>query len=79
MPHRKLKPFESSTEVLNKIFKCCILNSLMFKVLDVRMVERAVIYLTTTTVPVRQAIMVGLAKVRHPLITLTLYTNIISR
>ena len=45
----------------------------MFEALGARMAERAIICLTTTTAPVHPGIMVGLAKVRHPLITLTLY------
>ena len=44
----------------------------MFEAFGARMEERALIYLTTTTAPVHPGIMVGLAKVRHPLITLTL-------
>ena len=41
---------------------------LMIKALGVRMAERAIIYRTTTTAPVRQATMVGLAKVSYLLI-----------
>ena len=55
-----------STKNCNVIFSTIS----MFIALSVRMAEHAIICLTITTAPVLPGIMVGLAKVRHPL---TLY------